>query len=220
MLLFSFIFLSFCGFFPFAAFYCQFNVGLIMLIGIIMYISLFKSEIGSKLRPRSMFQSALFTYRYGHSFILFVIGCISAELVGTLNFFLFIQIREIGREKVSHIPNTKSTSAKYLSFHFWTINWWNVNSVHFPICGIIASIIFWCFRQFHALCMQPHQKTRQMKSEWIRLERNLKHSRLLNVKSIRRYRTHFFHRIRSDGKCSLFSAENAHWIKHAFTDFA
>lgn len=75
-----------------------------MLIGIIMYISLFKSEIGSKLRPRSMFQSPLFTYRYGHSFILFVIGCISAEIVGTLNFFLFIQIREIGREKVSFMP--------------------------------------------------------------------------------------------------------------------
>lgn len=77
------------------------ELGLIMLIGIIMYISLFKSEIGSKLRPRSMFQPPLFTYRYGHSFILFVIGCISAEIVGTLNFFLFIQIREIGREKVS-----------------------------------------------------------------------------------------------------------------------
>lgn len=77
------------------------DLGLLMLIGIIMYISLFKSEIGSKLRPRSMFQPPLFTYRYGHSFILFVIGCISAEIVGTLNFFLFIQIREIGREKVT-----------------------------------------------------------------------------------------------------------------------
>lgn len=74
--------------------------GLIMLIGIIMYISLFKSEIGSKLRPKSVFQPPLFTYRYGHSFILFVVGCISAEIVGTLNFFLFIRIREVGREKV------------------------------------------------------------------------------------------------------------------------
>lgn len=82
-------------------------LGLIMLIGIIMYISLFKSEIGSKLRPRSMFQSPLFTYRYGHSFILFIIGCISAEIVGTLNFFLFIQIREIGREKVSALRHTE-----------------------------------------------------------------------------------------------------------------
>lgn len=74
--------------------------GLVMLIGIIMYISLFKSEVGSKLRPRSMFQPPLFAYRYGHSFILFVVGCISAEIVGTLNFFLYIRIREIGREKV------------------------------------------------------------------------------------------------------------------------
>lgn len=80
-----------------------------------MYISLFKSEIGSKLRPRSMFQPPLFTYRYGHSFILFVIGCISAEIVGTLNFFLFIQIREIGREKVSFISNMTSKSVEVFS---------------------------------------------------------------------------------------------------------
>lgn len=68
-----------------------------------MYISLFKSEIGSKLRPKSVFQPPLFTYKYGHSFILFVIGCISAEIVGTLNFFLFIRIREVGREKVGDL---------------------------------------------------------------------------------------------------------------------
>lgn len=74
--------------------------GLIMLIGIIMYISLFKSEIGSKLLPKSVFQGPLFTFKYGHSFILFVVGCISAEIVGTMNFFLFIRIREVGREKV------------------------------------------------------------------------------------------------------------------------
>lgn len=74
--------------------------GLTMLIGIILYISLFKSEVGSKLRPISVFQPPLFTYKYGHSFILYVIGCISAEIVGTLNIFLFIRIREVGREKV------------------------------------------------------------------------------------------------------------------------
>lgn len=83
------------------------KIGLIMLIGIIMYISLFKSEIGSKLRPKSVFQAPQFTFTYGHSFILFVIGCISAEFVGTMNFFLFIRIREVGREKVSciHVKN-------------------------------------------------------------------------------------------------------------------
>lgn len=80
----------------------DFTIGLMMLIGIIMYISLFKSEIGSKLRPKSVFQPPMFVYRYGHSFILFVIGCISAEIVGTLNFFLFIRIREIGRETVRY----------------------------------------------------------------------------------------------------------------------
>lgn len=93
-----------------------------MLIGIIMYISLFKSEIGSKLRPKSVFQPPLFTYKYGHSFILFVVGCISAEIVGTLNFFLFIRIREVGREKVYtlyiHLSrNILSISLGLMPFH-------------------------------------------------------------------------------------------------------
>lgn len=81
---------------------CVTIAGLTMLIGIIMYISLFKSEVGSKLRPLSVFQPPLFTYKYGHSFILYVIGCVSAELVGTFNIFLFIRIREMGRDKVLH----------------------------------------------------------------------------------------------------------------------
>lgn len=79
-----------------------------------MYISLFKSEIGSKLRPKSVFQPPLFTYKYGHSFILFVIGCISAEIVGTLNFFLFIRIREVGREKVSDFRKIHLFAKDYL----------------------------------------------------------------------------------------------------------
>lgn len=126
----------------------QFNLGLIMLIGIIMYISLFKSEVGSKLRPRSMFQSPLFTYRYGHSFILFVIGCISAEIVGTLNFFLFIQIREIGREKVSFNPKNWFSVEFFLPDTcipiFEQINW-EMCMVHFwnrSFCGAIVLIIF------------------------------------------------------------------------------
>lgn len=87
-----------------------------MLIGIIMYISLFKSEIGSKLRPKSVFQPPQFTFAYGYSFILFVIGCISAEFVGTMNFFLFIRIREIGREKVSAFAATPPINLAFARF--------------------------------------------------------------------------------------------------------
>lgn len=38
--------------------------GLVMLIGIVMYISIFKTEIGSKLKPNSSSQSS-FNFQYG-----------------------------------------------------------------------------------------------------------------------------------------------------------
>lgn len=68
--------------------------GLIMLIGLIMYISIFKAEIGSKLRPRSPLQAPLFTFEYGQSFCLFVVGFILTEAVGVLNVFLFIGLQQ------------------------------------------------------------------------------------------------------------------------------
>lgn len=184
-----------------------------MLIGIIMYISLFKSEIGSKLRPKSMFQSPLFAYRYGHSFILFVIGCISAEIVGTLNFFLFIQIREIGREKVSFIRKNADFSF-FLLVHICHLPYTHISQWFEWKIGrwwIFAIIRLWFnrinhlfgLRQFHVSCIRPHQKRKQMKSEQIRLEWNLKRRHLLNVKSIHRYRMHFFHRLHSVGRCSI-----------------
>lgn len=69
--------------------------GLIMLIGLIMYVSIFKAEIGSKLRPRTPMLPAMFTFEYGQSFCLFVIGFILTELVGMLNVFLFIGLQQI-----------------------------------------------------------------------------------------------------------------------------
>lgn len=74
-----------------------------MLIGLIGLISTFKAEIGSKLRPRSSLQPPLFTFRYGQSFFLYVIGFISTEFVGVLNVFLYISLQQIGREKVSKL---------------------------------------------------------------------------------------------------------------------
>lgn len=61
-----------------------------MLFGLIMYISVFKAEIGSKLRPRSQLQPAVFDYWYGYSFLLFVVGVISTQLAGISSIFLFI----------------------------------------------------------------------------------------------------------------------------------
>ncbi|KQS30563.1 uncharacterized protein Dere_GG19707 [Drosophila erecta] len=69
--------------------------GLVMLIGLIAYISILKAEIGSKLRPRSTLQPALIKVSYGQSFFLFVFGFIVTEFVGVLNIFLFINLQEV-----------------------------------------------------------------------------------------------------------------------------
>lgn len=61
-----------------------------MLLGLIMYISVFKAEVGSKLRPRSQLLSPAFTYRYGFSFLLYVGGFIGTQMAGISAVFLFI----------------------------------------------------------------------------------------------------------------------------------
>ncbi|KAF7992082.1 hypothetical protein HCN44_001407 [Aphidius gifuensis] len=74
--------------------------GLMMLVGMIMYISVFKAEVGSKLRPRSSFQGPPFTYNYGFSFLLYVSGFITTEIAGTSAIFLYISWhqRDLARE--------------------------------------------------------------------------------------------------------------------------
>ncbi|XP_024081278.1 uncharacterized protein LOC106673530 [Cimex lectularius] len=64
--------------------------GLLMLIGLVMYISIFKAEIGGKLRPRSQLQPPQFTFEYGYSFLLYVSGFMSIETAGTCAVFLYI----------------------------------------------------------------------------------------------------------------------------------
>lgn len=70
-----------------------------MLIGLIMYISIFKAEIGSKLRPKSSLQPPLFVFTYGQSFFLYVLGFILTEFVGVLNVFLYITLEQTGQHK-------------------------------------------------------------------------------------------------------------------------
>lgn len=64
--------------------------GLVMLLGLIMYISVFKAEVGSKLRQRSQLEPPVFTYRYGYSFLLYVGGFVSTQIAGISGVFLFI----------------------------------------------------------------------------------------------------------------------------------
>ncbi|XP_012271484.1 voltage-dependent calcium channel gamma-5 subunit [Orussus abietinus] len=89
--------------------------GLLMLVGMVMYISVFKAEVGSKLRPRSSFQGPPFIYRYGFSFLLYVSGFITIEVAGTSAIFLYISwhqqelVQEASRRKsyrgVYHLEN-------------------------------------------------------------------------------------------------------------------
>ncbi|CAL1289332.1 unnamed protein product [Larinioides sclopetarius] len=65
--------------------------GLLILTGMVIYISTFKSEVGNKLRPKSSFQGPMFRYHYGYSFILAVCGLMMCELAGVFTVFLFIQ---------------------------------------------------------------------------------------------------------------------------------
>ncbi|XP_065206043.1 voltage-dependent calcium channel gamma-5 subunit isoform X2 [Planococcus citri] len=62
--------------------------GLVMLIGMVMYISIFKSEVGSKFKHSS--DQSRFNYQYGVSFVLYVSGFVCVELSGTCAVLLFV----------------------------------------------------------------------------------------------------------------------------------
>ncbi|CAB3363918.1 Hypothetical predicted protein [Cloeon dipterum] len=77
--------------------------GLLMLTGLVMYISVFKAEIGSKLRPRSQLQPPMFTYSYGFSFLLVVMGFVATEGAGTCAIFLYIYWHQRDWRHKSHL---------------------------------------------------------------------------------------------------------------------
>lgn len=85
-----------------------------ILVGMVIYISTFKAEVGNKLRPKSSFQDPLFTYSYGYSFLLAVTGLMSCELAGTFSIFLCIHRyqqqlkKKVERLKpVDHLPGCR-----------------------------------------------------------------------------------------------------------------
>lgn len=62
-----------------------------MLTGIVMYISVFKSQVGHKLRYMTYYDMPRMSYSYGYSFGLYISGFIAVELAGTSAIFLFLQ---------------------------------------------------------------------------------------------------------------------------------
>lgn len=64
--------------------------GLILLIGLVVYLSVLQSEIGPKLRPRNSVEKPLFSYTYGYSFIMVVVGFLATELTGIFAIFFYM----------------------------------------------------------------------------------------------------------------------------------
>ncbi|XP_071536452.1 uncharacterized protein [Panulirus ornatus] len=64
--------------------------GLVMLVGVVVYIATLKALLGDKLRPGSTLQPPLFTYSYGWCFLLLLLGFITTEAAGTAAIFLYI----------------------------------------------------------------------------------------------------------------------------------
>lgn len=70
-----------------------------------MFISIFKSEAFHKLQPEANGKEPLYTFDYGQSFILYVIGFVFVELSGILNVCLFTNLQKI--------PQDDSVSQKF-----------------------------------------------------------------------------------------------------------
>lgn len=69
-----------------------------------MFISIFKSEVYHKLRPVVTNKDPSFTFNYGQSFKLYVIGFVVVELSGILNVCLFNKLQKIAQfNQVSRI---------------------------------------------------------------------------------------------------------------------
>ncbi|UYV83732.1 CACNG7 [Cordylochernes scorpioides] len=83
---------------------CDDDAGLLILMGMVIYISTFKAEVGNKLRPKSSFQGPLFIYHYGYSFLLAVTGLMTSELAGTFAIFLYIKKYEEDAKKREENP--------------------------------------------------------------------------------------------------------------------
>ncbi len=58
-------------------------------MGAVVYISVIKAEVASKLMPQSMLSPPRLTYQYGWSFLSIVASFVSCEVAGTMSIFLF-----------------------------------------------------------------------------------------------------------------------------------
>lgn len=90
----------------------SFVVGLLTLIGLILYIGAITEEAGNKSKSSSSspMDFPRFQYSYGSSFILTVLSFTSAELTGVLSVYLYISRHKHSyRKKIERLQSTPSS---------------------------------------------------------------------------------------------------------------
>ena len=83
-------------------------LGLCLFMGQIVYISILKAEVGSKLVPASLLSPPRLTYQYGWSFLMLVSSFLSCEVTGTLAIFLYMyhhQYRWLSKQDETSLAN-------------------------------------------------------------------------------------------------------------------
>ena len=65
-------------------------------MGCVMYIATLKGEVWQKLRPKSIYTPAPFTYNYGVHFVLMIAAFTCSELAGFSAIMLFVNWYKVG----------------------------------------------------------------------------------------------------------------------------
>uniref|UniRef100_A0A0K2T929 Voltagedependent calcium channel gamma7 subunitlike [Bombus terrestris] n=1 Tax=Lepeophtheirus salmonis TaxID=72036 RepID=A0A0K2T929_LEPSM len=94
--------------------------GLLLFIGQIVFIAVFKTEVGGKLVPKTPLSPPLVSYKYGCSFTLLILSFLLSELTGTFAIFYFIyhyQYKWSCKELPSYNHNKSKTDSSKLSLN-------------------------------------------------------------------------------------------------------
>ncbi|CAB4065884.1 unnamed protein product [Lepeophtheirus salmonis] len=97
-----------------------FTAGLLLFIGQIVFIAVFKTEVGGKLVPKTPLSPPLVSYKYGCSFTLLILSFLLSELTGTFAIFYFIyhyQYKWSCKELPSYNHNKSKTDSSKLSLN-------------------------------------------------------------------------------------------------------
>lgn len=81
-----------------------------------MFISIFKAEVYHKLQPDAN-QEPLYTFSYGQSFNLYVIGFVVVELSGILNVCLYNRLQQIADQNQVRLRDVSQANLEIFSLN-------------------------------------------------------------------------------------------------------